>query len=179
MRPLVIMALLGAMLVVYQNCGNAVRTQGLFAEQVANSSVEDDCDSSYCVTPAELLWIKIRESEPYKVDMATLNEGLGHFTVSGKCGIGTFENHSIIFEIRESFGAQRVIGAGQWDNRCDLGQFQVPIISNISSSLTFQPDRKYILRLEIIGLGEGNEPISNPMPANISSLDVVFVSNEE
>ena len=162
------MVSLAFVLVSYQNCGGDVRTQGLFSEELSSSSVEEGCSSSACVRPEELLWIKIRESEPYRLNIQNIST---HYTVGGVCGIGTFKSHSVIYEVKEAFGTQNVVGAGYFDDICDLGHFQIAISQN-----SYIVDQKYVLTLELVGLGEGKEPISNPMPSNISTIEVIFES---
>ncbi|MCJ8276202.1 MAG: hypothetical protein MJK18_05120 [Bdellovibrionales bacterium] len=173
MRSILIMVFLGFTLLIYQNCGSDVRTQGLFADQalLETASIDSNCDSSNCVKPEELLWIKILENEPYRVNMLTMTSG--HFVVAGSCGVGTFTNHTVSYEMRLATGSQEVVSAGFHDNICDLGQYQAPITPNVGGQ-TFRDNTKYILRLEILGLGDGNQPVANPMPANVAQIDVIF-----
>ena len=60
------------------------------------------------------------------------------------------------------------------DDRCDLGQFQVPIIFN--GTVTPTPDQRYQLSMEIVGISANGEQLSNPSPVSKASLDVIFTT---
>ncbi len=158
-------------LLAFQNCGDSARVNMILADE-NSSSFADDCIGLECVSPEELLWLKIREYEPYKILFST-QAAVGHFNVGGQCGTGLFENHTFLWELREGFGAQNVVGRGFADNRCYLGQFQVPISPNISPIF---PDQRYQLQLELVGVGTSNEQFTNPMPSNKATLDILFLS---
>lgn len=167
LKVLLLTALL-ASIVLFQNCGETARNTTILADDYLASS---GCNGLDCNAPEELLWVQIREYEPYKVQIATLE---GHFTVGGQCGTGTFSSHSFLWELREGFGRQQVIAAGFSDSRCYLGQFQVPIIFN---GLPPTADQRYQLTMEIVGIGAGGEQVSNPLPASNASLDVIFTTD--
>lgn len=135
------------------------------------SSVTDPCVGLECMNSQELLWLSIREYEPYRIDY-DLHLQAGYFYVGGQCGIGLFANHTFLWELREGFGAQNVVGRGFSDNSCHNGQFQVLITPNAGNILV---DRRYQLSLELVGIGEGGVQYTNPMPSNKGSLDVLFV----
>jgi len=158
---------------IFQNCGDSARVSLVTAERY-NSSLNQDCNGLECVNPEELLWIKIREYEPYKIHHPTFLE-VGHFTIGGQCGTGLFENHTFLWEIREGFGAQAVVGRGFSDNRCYLGQFQIPVAANIINGNPIRANQRYQLRVELVGVGSSNEQFTNPMPTNKSSLDILFL----
>jgi hypothetical protein len=163
-----ILASLISILLLFQNCGDTARSTTIFADQYLSSN---GCQTLDCSTSENLLWMQIREYEPYRVQYATLGS---HFNVGGQCGIGTFKNHSFLWELREGFGTQRVISTGYSDNRCNLGQFQVPIIFN---SIIPNPDQRYQLTMEIVGISSSGEQIANSLPASRSSLDVIFTTS--
>ncbi|MEM7647469.1 MAG: hypothetical protein AAF203_11205 [Pseudomonadota bacterium] len=152
----------------FQNCGDSARNQLVLLDQVDEASL-NACEGQECLLSAELLWLLIREYEPYRVDITSLVAG--HFTVGGQCGVGAFANHSFVWELREGFGAQRIVGRGVADNRCDLGQFQIPIVLNIADP---EVDQRYQLLVEIVGIDENNSRITNPQPAARGALDIIF-----
>lgn len=140
-------------------------------EDSVNSLSTDDCNFGDCGGYSELLWMQIREYEPYRVPAQNLGT---HFTVGGQCGTAGLRNHSFRWELREGFGAQRIIASNTSDNTCVLGQFQVPIIfGTIAPNL----DSRYQLSMEIIGYDDRGNTLVNPMPASKSSLEVLFTLN--
>ena len=164
----VILTLLASLLLLFQNCGDPARSRSIFLDQEIGSS---ECSSIDCTASEELLWMQIREYEPYKIQFASLGS---HFTVGGQCGVSVFNNHSFLWELREGFGTQQVIASGFSDDRCDLGQFQVPIIFN--GTVTPTPDQRYQLSMEIVGISANGEQLSNPSPVSKASLDVIFTT---
>ena len=129
-----------------------------------------------CLQGHDMLWLVIREYSPYKMHIQAFNNG--HFVVGGICGIGTFVNHRIIYNMREGFGGQNQVAAGEADNLCENGRFSVPIDSFVAGR-PIVPDRRYILELELVGITENGSEVSNPSPVNYGSLDVIFTSTNE
>ncbi|MCB0378683.1 MAG: hypothetical protein KDD33_09340 [Bdellovibrionales bacterium] len=177
MKISLILISVGLGLLLFQNCGDTARTQGLFAEenQTSTASISEDCSSQACLRPEELLWLKIRENEPYKVSFTTVATG-GHFNVSGICGVGTFENHTLVWAMQENFGAQTKVGQGFLHNLCDVGHFQMPLSFN---SGVIQKDKSYSVSIEIVGVSSTGAPLSNPMGSGTSSVEVIFVDPSE
>ncbi len=167
-----LLIILASLLLTFQNCGETARNTG-FLEQGADLLQSNSCPGTNCVTSADYLWMSIREYEPYKIEISTLN--VGHFNIGGQCGVGDFPNHSFVWELREGFGAQNIVGQGFSDDRCDNGRFIVPILPN--GGFVIQPDQRYTLRMELVGVTSTNEEVSNPMPNNQGSLDILFTTN--
>lgn len=155
----------------FQNCGETNRSVGIFADQSAQFWASENCEYGRCDGSAELLWMRIREYEPYKVNHGVATS-LGYFTVGGQCGIGHFPSHYFEWNLREGFGGQNVIASGTANNLCDLGQFQVPIFFE---GATPQVNQRYQLTVEIVGVTFEGEHVINPMPTNSSRLDVLFM----
>ena len=114
MRIFSFMVGLAVCALAFQNCSESTRNDTIFIEDVVSGS-SVDCEENDCLQNAGLLWLVIREFEPYRVDIASL--GAGHFTVGGQCGAGTFPSHEFVWELREGFGRQEVIGRGVAENR--------------------------------------------------------------
>lgn len=169
MKPLAILLVLAGIILSFQNCGETARNDVL--SQSADL-LQSDCEDGSCLQAADFLWMSIREYEPYKIQLVTVN--VGHFNVGGQCGTGTFARHSFLWELREGFGQQRVVGQGFADDRCNSGQFIVPIVPN---QLALQPDERYTLTMELVGITDTNAEVSNPMPANQGSLDIIFTTD--
>ncbi len=168
MRRLLVFLAFGILLLSFQNCGNDLTRDTLsLAEETLNP---EECVEGNCATNANQLWMTLREFDPYKIEYATLGAG-GHFNVGGICGVGSFDHHSFLYELREGFGAQTVVAQGFIDDRCVAGRFVVPIVINKVAVVT---ERRYNLTIELVGLTETNQQISNPMTSNIGTLDVIF-----
>ncbi len=170
MKALVPVLLVGTLLFVYQNCGQSVQNSD-FLDQTEQLVATSLCEGGGCTEASELLWLKIREYEPYRIHIATVN--FGHFNVGGRCGVGTFGRHSFLWELREGFGSQRLVGQGFQDDRCEFGQFIVPIVPN---QLGLVPDQRYQLSMELVGITSSNREVSNPTPNNQATLDIIFTS---
>ncbi len=171
MKVISILVFLTAIILTFQNCGETARNTGIL-QQTSDTLQSEACANDSCVNSADYLWLSIREYEPYKIEIATLN--VGHFNVGGLCGAGDFATHSFIWELVEGFGQQRLVGQGFEDDRCVNGRFIVPIVPN--GNVTIMPDQRYTLTLELVGITETNEEVSNPMPNNQGSLDILFTS---
>jgi hypothetical protein len=156
------------LLLVFQNCGENAAVDPLIQNELLLSENQQICTD--CSSAGSFLWLSIREYDPYKIDISTVTT---HFFVSGQCGTSNFANHSFHWELREGFGAQNLVGRGTSDNRCDTGQFMVPIIPNEAD---LQPDRRYTLQLEIVGINNNGQEIRNPAPSNQGALDIIFTS---
>ncbi len=168
MKVVLVFMTMGVILLGFQNCGdNLTRDTLSMAEEALTPQ---QCSEGNCATSANQLWMTIREFDPYKIEYSTLNNG-GHFNVGGICGVGQFRHHSFLFEMREGFGAQKVVAQGFVDDRCESGRFVVPILINKEPVV---PDRMYTLSLELVGLTDTNQQVSNPMPSNLGSLNVIF-----
>lgn len=175
MKPFAILLILSAILVAFQNCGESARNTGLLqqSQNALSSTSADNCPQGVCSEAGQFVWMSIREYEPYKIQISTLNAG--HFNVGGQCGVGGFPHHSFIWELREGFGAQNIVGQGFSDDLCLSGLFNVPIIPN--SVGTIQPDQRYTLNMRLVGVNENNEEVSNPQPSNQGSLDILFTTD--
>lgn len=171
MKTFSLLAILTIFVLAFQNCGEMARNTTVFTDQYASASA-DSCQGIDCTPPEELLWLKILEYEPYKIQFSSITAG--HFNIAGQCGVSTFPEHSFVYELRQAFGSEVVVGRGFIDNRCDLGQFSVPITANLSIPL--QPDRRYRVSLELIGITRRGEQFTNPNPVNQASLEVIFTS---
>jgi hypothetical protein len=170
--------LLGALVFAFQNCGETARNTGILQQSQTLFQAEN-CPEGQCVSAAETLWMVIREFDPYRIDITSLNAG--HFNVSGMCGTGNFAQHSFIWEMRQGFGNQQVVGRGVVDNRCVTGRFSVPIGPNIAVDsngdlIQIFADQRYTVTIELVGVTLSNEEVSNPMPNNQGTLDVIFTS---
>ncbi len=169
-KAFVALSILLGILLAFQNCGEVSRTNDLL--QDSDYLSETSCvGEESCGQNADYLWLRIREYEPYKIQIATVNGG--HFNVGGQCGVGTFTKHSFLWEIREGFGSQSVVGQGFRDDRCINGQFSVPINPKLKP---LEVDKRYTLSLELVGITETGAEVSNPMPSNLGTLDVIFTT---
>lgn len=166
----IVMVFLFGSLLAFQNCGESVRNTGLLAQDSSILQQSNCEETNTCTQPAEYLWLQIREYEPYKIQISTVQT---HFNVGGRCGVGSFSNHSFLWELREGFGDQAVVGQGFEDNRCLNGQFIVPIINN---QLALVPNQRYTLTMELVGVTEANTEVSNPNPSNVATLDILFTT---
>ena len=173
MRVFLTLIFVGSAMLIFQNCGESARTVGLFADEIDQSSTSTQCQTSNCTNPGQLLWLSIREYEPYKLNYDDVIR-LGYFTVGGQCGIGFFPNHYFEWTLREGFGGQNVIASGTSDNLCDLGQFQLPIEFN--GAQPPQANQRYQLTVDLIGVNENFQQFTNPMPANNGSVDILVIS---
>ena len=171
MKWISLLALLAGILFSFQNCGSTQGTDFLRAGEDEINSSQQCTETGTCLQEQDLIWMVIREYSPYKVNIQALNAG--HINVGGVCGIGTFVNHSFLWELRQGFGSQTVVGQGFSDNLCNNGRFSVPVIPNMGSVI---PDQLYILEMELVGLQENGAQVSNPMPTNRGSLDIIFES---
>lgn len=172
LKAFALLIFLAAIAISFQNCGASTRSADMLGQSnIALNS--NNCDSQgTCTSSADYLWMRIREYEPYRIEHSTLN--VGHFNVGGQCGIGDFNVHSFVWELREAFGNQSVVGQGSIDNRCANGQFAVPVILNQVALV--QPDQRYTLYLELVGVTDTNQEVSNPMPNSQGTLDIIFTS---
>lgn len=168
MRFIFAFIILGLTMLGFQNCGDNLTRDTLSLAEEAISSGQ--CEEGVCQSLATQLWMTIREFEPYKIEYSTLDAG-AHFNVGGTCGVGMFRHHSFLYELRQGFGDQKIVAQGFVDDRCDSGRFVVPIVIN---KAPVQPDSRYNLTMELVGLTETNQQVSNPMPSNIGTLDVIF-----
>ncbi len=171
LKAIALLILISGIVLTFQNCGETARNTGLL-QQTENVLGSDTCPTTSCLQPADFLWMTIREYEPYKIEISTLN--VGHFNVGGLCGTGEFQQHSFVWELREGFGNQEVVGQGAEDNLCEFGRFMVPITPN--GAVVIQPDQRYTLTMELVGITATNEEISNPMPNNLGTLDILFTT---
>lgn len=170
MRWISLLALLAGILLSFQNCGEQRGNDFLDLAEEQFASSQDCQETNTCLQRQDLLWMVIREYSPYRIDITTLNTG--HFNVGGICGVGDFVNHSFLWELRSAFN-DTIVGQGFSDNLCDNGRFSVPIVPNTAPVI---PDQRYILDMELVGLQENGAQVSNPMPSNRSSLDIIFSS---
>ncbi len=174
MRVFLTLIFIGTALLVFQNCGDSARTIGLFADELGESSTSAQCQTPDCANPGQLLWLSIREYEPYKLNFDDIVR-LGYFNVGGQCGIGFFPNHYFEWTLREGFGGQNIIASGAKDNLCDLGQFQLSVEFN--GAQPPQANQRYQLTVDLIGVNENFQQFSNPMPANNATLDILFLTD--
>ena len=165
-KSLIIATFLFSLVLAFQNCGDTSRQNTVLIAQFVDAS--SACDQGDCSSYDELLWMQIREYEPYKVPAQNLGT---HFTVGGQCGTAGLRNHSFRWQLREGFGAQRIIASNSSNNTCVLGQFQVPIIFG---SIAPDLNSRYQLSMEIIGYNDRGEVLTNSLPASQSSIDVIF-----
>lgn len=170
-KALTLLVFLAGIILTFQNCGETARNTGILQQTEAYLEPAS-CPTGSCLTSADYLWLNIREYNPYQIEISTLNTG--HFNVSGLCGVGDFANHSFVWELVEGFGSQRVVGQGFSDNRCVNGRFVVPIVPN--GTVVIQPDQRYTLFIELVGITDSNEEVSNPMPNNQGTLDILFTT---
>mgnify|MGYP006224792525 FL=1 len=160
---------LGIISLSFQNCGELGAGQNAFLNSL-DDETSSSCEGVNCFHNPEFLWVSIREYEPYRVNMNSLVGG--HFMVGGQCGVGQFASHIFVWEYREGFGTQQVVGQGTEEDPCDVGIFQLPVVSNMGVSL--QADQRYILDVHIQGYDQEGEVYSNPMPSGRASLEVLF-----
>lgn len=172
MRVFLALIFIGSALLAFQNCGESARTVGIFADELDESSASAQCQTAECTDSGQLLWLSIREYEPYKLNFDDILR-LGYFTVGGQCGIGFFSNHYFEWTLREGFGGQNIIASGAGDNLCDLGQFQLFVEFN--GTQPPQANQRYQLTVDLIGVNQNFQQFSNPMPANNATLDVLFL----
>lgn len=171
MRKFAIISILASVFLAFQNCGETVPQANNFGQ--VTQSAESDCRGVDCFAAEELLWLRIREYDPYRISLRNLPSF--QFNIGGQCGVGTFEQHTFAYEMIEAFGQQRVVGRGFVDNRCDLGQFSVPITPNIDSNIL--ENQRYTVTLELVGISNDGEQFTNPSPTNQGRLDVIFVND--
>jgi hypothetical protein len=171
MRIFLVLTLLASIVFSFQNCGETARTVGLFADEYSDFNSLTHCQTPECRNSAEMLWMRIREYEPYKVNHETAVT-LRYISVGGQCGIGFFPNHYFEWTLREGFGAQNLVAAGSADNICDMGQFQLPIL--LDPARLPIVDRRYQLTVELIGINDNFQQVTNPQPANNATLDILF-----
>lgn len=161
--------IVAVLVISFQSCGETARNRVFFVEDYNQASLSGCKSIADCTPSSALLWLKIGEYEPYQMDYSTLSQN--YFMISGKCGTSTFPAHGFRYKLVKGFGDQAVVGQRFVENRCELGQFSVPIHWNT----TIEPNQLYIVSLELVGIGEDGELISNPSPANKQSLDVIFI----
>lgn len=182
MRIALILALLSVFIFGYQNCGSGyTNDSGFFVPNEVDSSNGNDISSfgsgscyseEGCAEDPYMLWLKVRESNPYYVQA-----GNGHFTVAGSCGTGNLDRHAIIYKLRENSGAQMLVGETQGfsgDGRCQLGLFTVPIQFNKVPASYDPTGRRFELSVEIVGLDGTFQPIPNPLGVGHSRIEVIF-----
>lgn len=166
----IIILLLG-IVVSFQNCGETAANSNLLSQMDESLAQSSECSAEGCDQGAEFLWLQIREYNPYKIELATMN--IGHFNVAGQCGTSTFSKHSFVWQLYEGFGQQQLVGQGAVDDRCVNGQFVVPIVPN---EIAIVPDQRYTLNIELVGVDANNEEIVNPMRNSQGTLDVIFTT---
>lgn len=168
----VIVVILSAVLFSFQNCGGSLPSTNFINQAEEILSESGACPNGVCYSESEYLWLQIREYNPYKIQISTLNQG--YFNVGGICGTGNFANHSFLWVMKESFGTQDVVGQGFEDNLCESGKFILPIVPNRKPVI---PDSMYFLEVELVGVNGDLQQVSNPMPSNIGVLDIVFTTD--
>lgn len=174
------------LIISFQNCSSSQNDPGFFVtaepsiygEQQCDPS-DPDCTSSFntgdcysaglCEYPEEALWIKIKESNPYTINL--LYQPAGLFTVGGTCGTSIFFAHTVHWEVNFS-GSQVEVGRGQAANVCINGRFSLPI------NATLEQDQRYEVTIELMGIDENGAEVANPLPNNISRVDIVVISEE-
>ncbi len=168
MKPVWIFCFILILLVPFQNCGN-LSERALFSDASHNPNPGGECESLECFRSSDLLWLQIREFEPYKLKRSNIET---YFTVGGYCGVGGFSNHRFYWSVKENFGAEQLIGRGSVDDLCDTGRFQVPIIANIESN--FEMDRQYEVTLELVGI-ENGVAVGNRSPYALGRTSVLIL----
>lgn len=155
----------------FQNCGDTGRNSNFL--NLAEESINQNsaCPNGNCGSDADNLWMQIREYDPYRIQFTTLSQGF--FSVGGICGTGNFSNHSFLWVLQESFGAQDIVGQGFSDNLCDSGKFVLPVVPNRKPMV---PDSLYTLEVELVGVTESLQQVSNPMPSNVGVLDIILTT---
>ena len=157
----------------FQNCGDLTETTLFSQSSQSTPDSNTDCKSLECFISSDLLWIQIREFEPYVIKLSNIET---HFTVGGQCGVGGFPNHRFHWVLRENFGSEQIIGRGSADNLCQTGQFQIPIIANED---TFVVDQRYEVTLELVGIDRNGTAVAGYSPYRIGSLGVLIVPDEK
>ena len=171
MKVLIILVALAGILIGFQNCGELVGADRL-AEATADLESNSCEDFAECYQSEELIWLVIREYSPLRLDISSLDDG--HVFVGGVCGTGTYVNHRFVWRLRRGFGEQITVGQGFSDNLCDNGRFSLPVVPNVEP---VEPDRLYILDVELLGVDENAVTFGNSMPSNRGTLDIIFESN--
>ncbi len=172
MKAIWILCLILIVMMGFQNCGD-LSERALFSGSSSYPDTNTQCESLECFRSSDLLWLHIREFEPYTIRISDIQT---HFTVGGQCGVGTFPRHRFHWVMRESFGVEEIIGRGSTDNVCNTGQFQIPIIAN---KRTFAMNRRYEVTLELIGINDDGSYVGGYSPYRIGSVGVLIVPDEE
>ena len=176
MRLLGAVLFLTGMVLGFQNCSSSDQDPGLFVRESDNSAYGyganygEDCIADLCLPPEENIWIKIKENNPYTVNL--FYNTSGYFNVGGTCGTSTFDRHTIYWELQLASGAQTIEGQGYIDQGCDVGKFNIPITG------LFTDGKRYELTVEILGIDENGATIENPLPSSVSRVDVVIVNED-
>ena len=172
MKPIWILCFVLTLVMVFQNCGD-LSERALFSGASSSPDSDIECESLECFRSSDLLWLQIRESEPYKIKISNIET---HFTVGGQCGVGGFPKHRFYWVLRESFGVEDIIGRGSFDDLCNVGQFQVPIIAN---EKTFAMNRRYEVTLELVGVNEDGSSVGGYSPYRIGRVSVLIIPDED
>ena len=164
-----------SLLFLFQNCGTSDEDPGLFVRDDTSSfnasfDEDQDCFEDLCLPPSETLWLKIKESNPYTVNR--FYNTSNHFDVGGTCSSGAFERHTIHWELRHQTGSQAVVGEGFVDNACRVGKYSIAVSASI------QEDTRYELLVEILGVDESNQAVTNPLRNNSAIIDVIVISED-
>jgi len=117
--------LLAGILIGYQNCGT-VENNSIFDNQ-SPSLGDPGCGAEFCISGAET-YLRIRDSDPLRINSETHVPGLDSIRVSGSCGTGVNESAQISWNLTQGQG-RLPVSQGIVQDACVNSRFSIAFTS--------------------------------------------------